>query len=98
MSGKRVNPRRRPATLADVEKAKKQAQSEAVKYAWAIMFSVMRDKEGWGIVRLKRLWDEVEDLSDSIEKGYVSVRELLDTLEEEIGAILEWQVTRRFLM
>lgn len=89
MSGKRVNLRRRPATLADVEKAKKQAQSEAVKYAWAIMFSVLRDKEGWGIVRLKRLWVEVEDLSDSIEKGYVSVRDLLDTLEEEIGAVLE---------
>lgn len=89
MAQKRVNPRRRPATLADVEKAKQQAQSEAVKYAWAIMFSVMRDKEGWGVVRLKRLWDEVEDLSDSIEKGYVSVRDLLDTLEEEIGAVLE---------
>lgn len=89
MSGKRVNPRRRPATLADVEKAKKQAQSEAVKYAWAIMFSVMRDKEGWGVVRLKRLWDEVEDLSDSIGKGYVSVQDLLETLEEEIGAVLE---------
>ena len=89
MSGKRVSPRRRPATLADVEKARKQAQSEAVKYAWAIMFSVLRDKEGWGIVRLKRLWDEVEGLSDSIEKGYVSVRDLLDTLEEEIGAVLE---------
>lgn len=89
MSGKRVNPRRRPATLADVEKAKKQARSEAVKYAWAIMFSVLRDKEGWGIVRLKRLWDEVEDLSDSIGKGYVSVQDLLETLEEEIGAVLE---------
>lgn len=89
MSGKRVNPRRRPATLADVEKAKKQAQSEAVKYAWAIMFSVLRDKEGWGVVRLKRLWDEVEDLSDSIGKGYVSVRDLLETLEEEIGAVLD---------
>ena len=89
MAQKRVNPRRRPATLADVEKARKQAQSEAVKYAWAIMFSVLRDKEGWGVVRLKRLWDEVEDLSDSIGKGYVSVRDLLDTLEEEIGAVLE---------
>lgn len=86
---KKTPPRRRPATLADVEKAKKQAQSEAVKYAWAIMFSVMRDKEGWGIVRLKRLWDEVEDLSDSIGKGYVSVQDLLETLEEEIGAVLE---------
>lgn len=89
MAQKRVNPRRRPATLADVEKARKQAQSEAVKYAWAIMFSVLRDKEGWGVVRLKRLWDEVEDLSDSIEKGYVSVQDLLETLEEEIGAVLE---------
>ena len=89
MAPRRVNPHRKPATQADIAKAKKKAQSEAVKYAWAIMFSVMRDKEGWGMVRLKRLWNEVEELSDSISKGYVSVQDLLDTLEEEIGAVLE---------
>lgn len=45
---KRVNPRRRPATQADVEKAKRDAQTEAVCMAWAIIFTALRDKEGWG--------------------------------------------------
>lgn len=48
MKKKRVNPHRRPATLADVQKAKKAAQNEAVTTAWAIFFSALRDKEGFG--------------------------------------------------
>ena len=48
MKKKRVNPHRRPATLADVQKAKKTAQNEAVTTAWAIFFSALRDKEGFG--------------------------------------------------
>ena len=58
MKKKRVNPHRRPATLADVQKAKKAAQNEAVTTAWAIFFSALRDKEGFGYTRLRRVWDE----------------------------------------
>ena len=86
---KKVNPNRRPATVADVEKAKKKAQSQAINIAWAIFFTVMRDKEGWGVKRLRRLWDEVNDLSDSISGGYVSVSDLMETLEAEAGIVLK---------
>ena len=71
---KRVNPHRRPATLADVQKAKKAAQNEAVTTAWAIFFSALRDKEGFGYTRLRRVWDEVNYLADSVSKGYVCSR------------------------
>lgn len=80
---KKKNPRRYAATLADVKKAKRDACNLAVDHAFAIFFTVMRDKEGWGNKRLKRLWEEVSDLSDSISRGYVSVSDLLQTLEEE---------------
>lgn len=33
---KKVNPRRRPATLADVNKSKKEAMDIAITSAWAI--------------------------------------------------------------
>ena len=56
---KKVNPRRRPATLADVNKAKKEAMDIAITSAWAILFTALRDKEGFGYVRLRRVWDEV---------------------------------------
>lgn len=45
----------------------------------------MRDKEGYGPKRLRRLLDEVNYLSDSIVKGYVSVQDLFRALEEEVG-------------
>lgn len=86
---KKKNPNNRPASVADVLKAKKDAQSKAINITWAIFFSVMRDKEGWGRKRLSRLWSEVEDLSDSISKGYVSVKDLMDTLYDEAGINLK---------
>lgn len=86
---KKINPRRRPATQADIIKAKKDAQIKAINYAWAIFFTVMVDKEGYGKKRLKRLWQEVNDLSDSIAKGYVSVNDLMRTLDKEMGIVLE---------
>ena len=85
---KKVNPRRIPATHADIQKAKKDATSEAISFAWAILFTVLHDKEGWGKIRLQRLWAEVGDLSDSIAKGYVSVTDLKHTLKEEMGVEL----------
>ena len=88
MKKKRVNPHRRPATLADVQKAKKAAQNEAVTTAWAIFFSALRDKEGFGYTRLRRVWDEVNYISDSIDKGYVKLDDLVNELAE-YGITLE---------
>ncbi len=87
--GKKINPRRRPVSQADVEKAKREAQSQAINYAWAIFFTVMRDKEGYGKERLRRVWDAVNALSDSIAKGYVNVNDLIHTLKVESEIVLE---------
>lgn len=89
MAKKKVNPRKRPATQADVLKAKKDAQNMAINYAWAIFFTVMVDKEGYGKKRLNRIWEEVCDLSDSVAQGYVSINDLLETLKEEKGIVLK---------
>jgi hypothetical protein len=89
MSKRKVNPKRIPVSQADVEKAKRDAQSVAINYTWAIFFTVMRDKEGYGKQRLRRLWDEVNELSDSITKGYVNVTDLMKTLKNEAGIVLE---------
>ena len=86
---KKINPRRRPASQADVEKAKREAQNTAINYAWAIFFTVMRDKEGYGKERLRRVWDEVNELSDSIAQGYVNVNDLIHTLKVESEIVLE---------
>lgn len=90
---KKVNPRRRPATQADVRKAKKEAQTLAIDACWAILFSVMRDKEGYGAKRLRRLWDEVNYLSESVSSGHVNIRDLAETLRDESGITLEGLLT-----
>ena len=86
---KKTNPRNRPASQADIIKAKKQAQTQAINITWAIFFTVMRDKEGYGKKRLRRVWNEVNELSDSISKGYVNVKDLMRVLDEEAGILLE---------
>jgi len=88
MREKKVNPRRRPASQADVERAKRKAQDEAVKLAWSILFTVLRDKEGYDLEDLRRVWDEVDSLSESIAKGYCTVTDLRDVLKQEIGVNL----------
>lgn len=82
MKKKRVNPRRKPATQADVEKAKRQAQTHAINMVWAVFFTALRDKEGFGYTRLRRVWDEVNYISDSIDKGYVNIDDLVNELKE----------------
>ena len=85
---KKPNPRKRPATQADVEKAKKAATDNAIETAWAIFFTVMRDKEGYGIKRLTRLWEHVNELSSGVVAGYVSVADLKKALKDEAGITL----------
>lgn len=86
---KKVNPRRRPATQADVQRAKQKGREEAIKLAWSILFTVLRDKEGYDLEGLQRVWKEVDDLSDSIAKGYCTVTDLRDVLKQEIGANIQ---------
>lgn len=80
---KRTNPRNRPATQADVERAKKTAQAEATTDAIAIFFTVMLDKYRWDIEQMRELWGRVEYLSDSVIKKQVKVRDLIQVLRDE---------------
>lgn len=85
MKSKRTNPHRRPASQADVERAER----KAVVKAWAIMFTALRDKEGYDVEGLRRVWGAVESLSDGIVHGYICVDDLVDVLREEADIILE---------
>lgn len=88
MKKKRVNPNKRPATIADVNKAKRKALDEALEVAWSIFFTVLCDKEGYSLEDLKRIWKECEDLSDGIAQGYCTVKDLRSILCEEMGVNL----------
>ena len=84
MSGK-VNPRRRPATMADVNRAVEQATNDALAASAAIFLTVLCDKESADAEIIQRVWQEMQELSQSIIDGYVSVSDLKDTLRKEYG-------------
>ena len=86
---KKVPTHRLPVTQQDVKRAKRDATDFACTYVWAVMFTIMRDKFGWGPIRLKRLWDEVIKMSGSIREGYVKVDDLVKVLDEEAGITIE---------
>ena len=82
---KKIGVNKRQATAKDVAKAK----SDAIDIAFYIFFMVMSDKEGYGVKRLKRLGGWVNELSDSVRRGYVSIKDIKKTLEEDYGIVME---------
>ena len=84
MSGK-VNPRHCPATQADVNRAAQRATNDALAASAAIFLTVLCDKESADAEVIQRVWQEMQELSQSIIDGYVSVSDLKDTLRKEYG-------------
>ena len=82
--------------LEDLEKIKADAAREAANVAFTLMMglpvTVLRDKFGWGRVRIDRFMDRVLDLYDSFERGYVSLEDIKQDLWD-IGQI-EIQIRR----
>lgn len=82
---KRINPRRRPATVADVKRAKNKATDEAMNTIMYMVLWVLADKHGARPEELRQIKDELYDVADSINRGYIKWEDLRDTLEEEYG-------------
>ncbi len=76
---KKVNPRRKPVSQADLVKA----EERACHLAMAIFLTVLKDKFNFSNDDIVRAWNEWDSLSESIKKGYVSLKDLTDTLAEE---------------
>lgn len=80
---KRINPRRKPATQADVKKAKLEAAHEATSLAMALIFTALLDGGHLEPEELFAAWKRVQYLTDSVDKGYVNIFELRKVLREE---------------
>lgn len=86
---RKTNPRRRPMNQADVLKAKEDATSEAISYALALFFTVLADKEHAQNEDLMRIWNEINELSQSVIDGYVTIPDLINVLKQERGIHLK---------
>jgi len=82
---KKINPRKRPASMADVEKAKKDATGEAISLSIALFLTVMVDKYGFDADTLKSVWNDINKLSQEVSEGRVNLHDLKQVLIEEYG-------------
>ena len=80
---KKVNNRKIPVSMADLERAKKSATDEAISLAIALFLTVLVDKFGYDADKLKTVWDEINSLSQGVSKGYVNLQDLRRVLIDE---------------
>lgn len=80
----KTNPRRQPATQADVNRAWKDGMLKGIDNAIIIFLSVLVDKFN-GADHIADVWQEINKLSEEIKEGRVSFADLKTVLKEEYG-------------
>lgn len=80
----KTNPRRRPATQADVDRAWDRGLIAGVNNAVVIFLTVLVDKFN-GADHIADVWQEINKLSEEIKEGRVSIADLRTVLREEYG-------------
>ena len=89
MSKKKKNPSIH-LKQSDVKNLKNDATNIGIRYAMVIFLYVMREKEGYGDKRIKRVYDEMNDVVDSINKGYINLNDLEQVLSLEYDLTIEF--------
>lgn len=83
----KTNPRKRPASQADVRRAETKAVNDAVRMTSAIFLAVLCDKFG-GADYIPDVWREVSKLSEEIKEKRVSVPDLIRMLDTEYNILV----------
>lgn len=87
--------RREKFTGVEVEALKALAYANGVQDATSAIYAstllVLRDKFGFGAIRAERLLAAITDQVDSINKGYVSIEDMKQTVNEELGIKLKYE-------
>lgn len=85
---KKTNPRRIPVSKATLRKEVEATKGMSIDLAMALFLTVMCDKFGFDQEQLKKVWDEVNSLSQSVVQGYVNIWDLVEVLDTEYGITL----------
>ena len=85
MAKRKVNPRRIPATEADIKRAKKIASDQAVHLALAVFLTVLKDKFNFDNDQVVCAYKELDKLTEEVAERRVSKNDLLNVLKEEYG-------------
>ena len=87
---KKVNPRRIPASKADVSRAKDRATHDSIILCKALVFQALLDEGVLAPENVKRGWERTQYLADSMTKKRCTLRDLYTALDEEytLGEVL----------
>lgn len=86
---KKTNPRKIPASKADVEKAKKEAEYKAIIMTLAIPLMAAHDVFGFGPKRITRLFDNMMQKFNDYEDGLFSAEDANRWMAEYAGIEVE---------
>lgn len=80
MAKKKINPRRRTLSEADVPKI----QHQSIHLAFAIFLCVLKDKFLFDNDQIVKAWEAADKLSEEVLKdGLVKMQDLIDVLRDE---------------
>lgn len=85
MSKKKVNPRRRPLSEADVPKIR----DEAIHLSFAIFLTVLKDNFGFNNDQIVYAWERADKLSEEAKDGRIKLWDLVGVLRDEYNIDLE---------
>lgn len=87
MNSKYFNNRKAPMQQRRVKNRRDADKLIHSSYTAFLLLGIMalRNKFDFGSARIERWIDEINDLRDSYEKGYISVQDLQQTIKEETG-------------
>ena len=77
--------RRKKLTAEDLEAAYYSGVKYATSGLCAAFVMIMHDKFGFGTSRLMKVLNEVSDKFDSVQRGYMSIDDLRQTIKEEFN-------------
>ena len=87
---KRTNPHKKPATMADVNRAKNAAMLEAMHRSLLLVLYVLIDKHDAPFEDIQQFAEEINYYADSIARGYVKWKDIEHVVEDEYDVVLPW--------
>lgn len=90
MSSKKPNPRKRPATQADINRAKNEATTEAMRRMLYLMLYILIDKHQAPREDIKQFAEEFNYYADSIKQGYITWKDIEHVVKEEYEVCIPW--------
>lgn len=87
---KKVNPRNKHVTQADLNKAKRKAMEDSMRQILYLILYILIEKHEAPKEDIHQLADEVNYYADSITQGYVKWKDIERVVVDEYGVQLPW--------